>query len=119
MIVIKALEKDYSDEFKSLWVTSALDGSEDHLVSERIYSIVGTKMIEFRKQLMESTSPKNLKTLLTLITPPKGVKRRDVPHDEDAPIDEGDELFICEGGEIPFQEQNEEEDELEQEQSDL
>ena len=38
---------------------------------------------------MKTASPKNLKQLLQMITPPKGV-----------PVDEGDELFDCEGEEI-------------------
>jgi len=43
-----SLEKDYAKEFKSLWVTNALDGNEDYLVSERIYQLVGTRMVAFR-----------------------------------------------------------------------
>ena len=33
----KALDIDFASRFKALWVTNALDGSEDYLVSERIY----------------------------------------------------------------------------------
>ena len=31
-----SLEIDYAKEFKSLWVTNALDGSEDYLVSKMV-----------------------------------------------------------------------------------
>ena len=52
----------------------ALDGSEDYLVSERVYELVGTRMIDFQNQLMKTATPKNLKQLLKMIAPPKGVK---------------------------------------------
>ena len=35
--------RDCAKELKSLWVTNALDGSEDCLVSERVYKLVGTR----------------------------------------------------------------------------
>ena len=84
-----SLKKYYAKKFKNLWETNALDGSEDYLVFERVYKLVGTTMIDFWNQLMKTASPKNLKQLLQMITPPKGV-----------PVDEGDELFDCEGEEI-------------------
>ena len=106
-----SLEKDYAKEFKSLWVTNALDGSEDYLVSERVYKLVGTRMIDFRNQLMKTASPKNLKQLLKKITPPKEVKRKDAEGSA-APVDKGDELFDCEGEEIETE--TDEEDEMPQ-----
>ena len=42
-----SLEIDYAKEFKSLWVTNALDGSEDYLVSKMVYRLMGTRMIDF------------------------------------------------------------------------
>ena len=94
-----SLEKDYAKEFKSLWVTNALDGSEDYLVFGRLYKLVGTRMIDFRNQLMKTASPKNLNQLLKKITPPKKVKRKDAEGSE-ATVDKGDKLFDCEGQEI-------------------
>ena len=70
----QGLEKDYSKEFKSLWVTSLLDDSEYYLVSENLYNFVVEKLTEFRNELLKTSSPKNLKGLLKLITPPKGAK---------------------------------------------
>ena len=103
----KVLEKDYSKEFKSLWVTNALDGSEDYLVSETIYKLVGAKLIEFRENLMKTPSPKNLKQLAKIITPPKGVKRKESnTKSSEVPFDEGDELFDCEGEEIQIDEKD-------------
>ena len=94
-----SLEKDYAKEFKSLWVTNALDGSEDYLVSQRVYKLMGTRMIDFLNQLMKTARPKNLKQLLKMITPPKGVKRKDAERSE-APVDKDDQLFGCEGEKI-------------------
>ena len=79
--------------------TKALDGTEDYLVSERVYKFVGTRMIDFRNQLMKTASPKNLKQLLKIKTPPKGVKRKDAGGSA-APFDEDDDLLDCEGKEI-------------------
>ena len=70
----KSLEIDVESCFEALWVTNALDGTEDYLVSERVMLLVGNKMKVFRNDLMKKKSPKNLKELLKLITPPKGVK---------------------------------------------
>ena len=94
-----SLEKDYAKESKSLWVTNALDGREDYLVSERVYKLVGTRTIDFRNQLMKTASPKNLKQLRKMITPPKGVTQKDA-EGSTAPVDEGDEIFDCEDEEI-------------------
>ena len=94
-----SLQKDYAKEFKSLWVTNALDGSEDYLVSERVYKLARARMIDFRNQLMKTASSKNLKQLLKMVTPLKGVKRKDA-NGPAAPVDKGDELFDCEREEI-------------------
>ena len=56
-----------------LMLPNALHGSEDYLVSESMM-LVGEKLRVFPKQLNKAESPKNLKDLLKLITPPKGVK---------------------------------------------
>ena len=110
-----SLDKDYAKEFKNLWVTNALDGSEDYLVSERVYKLMGTRMIDFRNQPMKTASPKNLKQLLKMITPPKGVKRKDAEGSV-APVNEGDELFDCEsdGIETEVISTSDEEDEMPQ-----
>ena len=60
--------------------------------------LVGEKLKVFRKQLNKAESPKNLKDLLKLITPPKGVKRKG--EKTAVPVDEGEELFDCDGEEL-------------------
>ena len=93
----ETVETDVVTHFKSLWVTNALDGCEDYLVSERKMLDV-EKLEVFRKQLNKAESPENLKDLLKLITPPKGVQRKG--EKTAVPVDEGEELFDCDGEEL-------------------
>ena len=86
-----SIDVDIPARYKALWVTNKLDGSEDHLVSERIITLVGQKLMLFRENRMKEPSPTNLKDMLKLITPPKGVKRAKDKNDV-VPPDEGDEL---------------------------
>ena len=83
-------------EFKSLFVTNALDGSEGHLVSDKLYALVGNEMVKFRTELMTSRPAKTLKEVIRKLIPPKGVKRKE--------NDEGIELFDCKEKEIPLEE---------------
>ena len=39
-------------EFKSLFVTKALDGSKDYLVSNKLFALIGDEMIDFWKEMM-------------------------------------------------------------------
>ena len=52
------LDVDTAKEFKRLFVTNALDGSEDFLVSDKLYALVGNDMVKFREQLMKEHSAK-------------------------------------------------------------
>ena len=101
-MLVKSLESidvDIQGRYKALWLTCALDGSEDYLVPEKLMSMVGEDIKKFRVHLMKSRSPKQLKDLLKLITPPKSIRRKN-QQVSSVPIDEGDELFDCEGDEI-------------------
>ena len=42
---------DIKKAFKSLWVSNALDGTEDYLVNEKILGLIGTDFIKFREKL--------------------------------------------------------------------
>ena len=93
------LEKvDTADRFTCLWLTNKLDGSEDYLVSQGIKDLVGGALLEFRKSLMENEAPRTLQEMIRNITPPKGVKRKQIIGE--IPDDEGVELFDCEGDEL-------------------
>ena len=48
----ETLEIDTKRGFKSLFVTNALDGSEDYLVSDKLFALIGDEMVDFRKELM-------------------------------------------------------------------
>ena len=71
---LASLEIDIPACYKTLWFTSALDGSEDYFISEKLMSLVGEDLKKFRVEIMISKCPNQLKDLLKRITSPKGVK---------------------------------------------
>ena len=48
----KTLEIDTKKEFKSPFVTNALDGSEDYLVLHKLFALSGEEMADFQKESM-------------------------------------------------------------------
>ena len=54
------LDVDTESEFKSLFVTNALDRSEDYLLSNKLYALVENEIIKFRTELMTSRPAKTL-----------------------------------------------------------
>ena len=92
----KTLEFDTKREFKSLFVTNALDGSEDYLVSNKLFALTGDEMIDFWKELMSQNFVKTLIEVIRNLLPPKGIRRN-------ANV-EGSELLDCEGKEISLEE---------------
>ena len=55
-------------------MTDALDGSEDYLVLDKLFVLVGGEMVDFQKELMSQSSAKTLKEVIRNLIPPKGVK---------------------------------------------
>ena len=96
------LDLDTEREFKSLFVTNALDGSEDYLVSDKLHALVGNEMVKFRTELMTSHPAKTLKEVIWKLIPPKCVKRKG--------NDEGIELLDCEEKERLLEELEQERD---------
>ena len=94
---------DWKKAFKNRFITNALDGSEDYLVSEKIYQLIGDEIKQFRNDLEKEKGPKDFNEMLKTITPPKGIRRKN---------QEGSELYDCEGEEIeqPPEEENIEND---------
>ena len=91
------LDVDTEREFKSLFVTNELDGSDDYLVSDKLYTLVGNEMVKFRTEQMTSHPPKALEEVIRKLIQPKGVKWKG--------NDEGIELLDCkEEEEIPLEE---------------
>ena len=99
----ETLEIDTKREFKSLFMISALDESEDYLVSDKLFALIGDEMVDFRKELMSQSFVKTLKEVIHNLIPPKGVKRK-------ANV-VGSELLDCEGEEISLEEFQQECDE--------
>ena len=64
-----AITTDFSQVFKKL--ANKLDGSEDYLVSDKLFSLIGNEMKDFRDSLLKY----NLKTIVKQLIPPKGIKR--------------------------------------------
>ena len=91
-----ALTVDCAAAFKNLFVTNAFDGSEDHLIWDKIFHLVGADMISFRNQLLDQSVPKFLQDVVKTLIPPKCVKRKEY---------EGTEFFT---GFEDFEEPNEE-----------
>ena len=92
-------------------MTDALDGSEDYLVLDKLFVLVGGEMVDFQKELMSQSSAKTLKEVIRNLIPPKGVKRKVNV--------EGSELIGCEGEEISLEEFQQECDKVEVTENDL
>ena len=92
----KTLEINTKREFESLFVTNALDGSEDYLVSDKLFALNEDEMVDFGKELMSQNSIKTSKEVIGNLIPPKGVKRK-------ANV-ERSELLDCEGEKIYLEE---------------
>ena len=52
---------DAEREFISLFETSALNGSEDHLMSDKLHALIGDEIVKYRKELMLSSLLKALR----------------------------------------------------------
>ena len=61
------VEVDTKAAFKSLFVTSALDGTEDYLVSDRLFHLIGEGMLQFRDEVMKSEVPRSLQEVVTVV----------------------------------------------------
>ena len=66
---------DYERAFKQNFVTNAFNGSEEFLVSVRIFRLVGEDMIKFKKELLSKPPPKSLKDVVKNVILPKGIAR--------------------------------------------
>ena len=72
----KKVETDFAAVFKKLFVTNALDGTEDHLVSDKLFALIGSTMKNIRREILESALPATLQALIKQIIPPKGIRRK-------------------------------------------
>ena len=71
-----SLTTDPNLALKQNFISNNIDGSEDHLVSDKLFELIGTAMTAFRKKLVARPAPKTLKELVSTLTPPKGVRMK-------------------------------------------
>ena len=57
----KEVALDTYAAFESVWVTNSLDGSEDYLVSDKMFGLVGDSMRQFRNEMTVKPPPKTVK----------------------------------------------------------
>ena len=67
---LQIIDADIPAHYNVLWLLKALDGIKHYLALKKIMSLVGEDLKEFRAELKKLKSPKQLRELLKLITPP-------------------------------------------------
>ena len=75
------------------------DGSKDHLASQKLFSIVGDGMLQFRKELLISDLPTFIQALNNTMEPPVEVQR-DWGVNTAIPLEEGTELIDGRDGDL-------------------
>ena len=100
LVSCEKLKVDTEKELKSLFVSKALDDSEDYLVSDKLYALIGEEMLKFRKDLMLPKPIKALKEVVRKFMHPKGINR--------VGNVEGSKLLDCQYEDIPIEEFQEE-----------
>ena len=73
---MESIDIDVNEQMKLLWMTKKLDGSEDHLISEKMFTLVREGFLDTRNNLMQNTSPKSLEQLIQMITPSKSMRQK-------------------------------------------
>ena len=91
----ETLEIDTKREFKSLFVINASDESEDYLVSDKLFGLIGDELVDFRKELISQNPVKYLEKVIRNLILPKQVKQK-------ANV-EGKEILDCEGEKISLE----------------
>ena len=66
------LNVDHIDAFKSLFVANSFDGSKHYLVFNRLFTLLGDRMVSFQKTVIESEIPTSLPAVIKNLIPPKG-----------------------------------------------
>ena len=88
----KAIALDSNVAFKSVWVTNSLDGSEDYLVSDKIFGLAGDSMRQFGNEMTAKPPPKTVQEVIRSLIPPKGIKRgKNIEGSDGEEIEEEDE----------------------------
>ena len=69
MLILIDVKIDVKSASKSVWVTNAIDGSEDYLVSDKTFGLNGKSMTSFRTEIIAKPPPKTVKELITSVIP--------------------------------------------------
>ena len=96
---LESLDFDVTKALKENFIANALDGSEDIMVRDKIFSLVGEDIIRFRQELLNTPVTRLMRDMLASITPPEGVRIKSL-QGEEAPDDEGCELLDGEDGDV-------------------
>lgn len=75
------------------------DGSKDHLASQKLYSLVGDRMLRSRKELLISDLPTFIQALNNTMEPPAEVQR-DWGVNTAIPPEEGTEFIDGRDGDL-------------------
>ena len=89
----KETDVDFTAVFKKLFLTNKFDGSEDFLVSDKLFSFISDDMLEFRRQLLNSEDPIDLQAVIKKLIPPKGIRRNNIDGSELLDYMEGEAIF--------------------------
>ena len=106
----KDVPNNFAEVFKKHFVTNALDGSEDHLVSDKLFALTGSDMQKFRKELTESPMPAKLLTVIKQLVLPKDIRRK-LEGTELLDYAEDDPYLFFEENDENINEENESDDE--------
>ena len=89
----KETNVDFTAAFKKFFVANAFDGSEDFLVSDKLFSLIGDEMLEYWRELLISEVPSNLQAIIKKLIPPKGIRRANIKGSELLDYMEGEVIF--------------------------
>ena len=93
-MTVKALDEmtlDVPKALKNNFILNALDGSEDYLVRDSLWTLAGEEIVSFRREMLSAPPPKSFQSMIDSITPPEGVGLKDLS--SLIPPDEGQELI--------------------------
>ena len=88
---------DNEHVFRTNMITLALDGSEDHLASQKLIDLVGPEMLQFREELVKSEAVVSLNELRKQMIKQEGVRYKTSSDPSAPPEDEGLELYDGDG----------------------
>ena len=69
---------NFAEVFKQLFITNKLDGSEDYLVRDTLFDLIGSDMVEFREKSMEPRTPDTIQAVIKNIILPKGMRGKNI-----------------------------------------